>query len=290
MTETKSSEEEQHASRCAFVSQLLQGWGLEVTTIVPVERIKNNQMYHITLLITLSQPLNDQFDIKMNQPGTSPIPAGTKQLIFRVPRVGVPFNQSIRVQNYVAAAELARNALKSKGLPASIVPRVYAWSTSGPDPDGVGWILEEHMPGIGNAEFLFYTWTPEIQKRVLHQMADILAAIQQLELPDTVTGYGSLGYNEKGDIINVPLIVEPFTGPYNSFSEYFTDRLEISLKDAERSLLVNGWHGNIRPRIDKFVKGRFSEMLKKVTTNGSKRVLIIGDMSTQLLSWPLMTC
>jgi len=185
---------------------------------------------------------------------------------------------------------LARNALKSKGLPASIVQRVYAWSTSGPDPDGVGWILEEHMPGIGNAEFLFYTWTPEIQKRVLHQMADILAAIQQLELPDTVTGYGSLGYNEKGDIINVPLIVEPFTGPYNSFSDYYTDRLEISLKDAERSPLVDGWHGNIRPRIDSFVQGRFNEILEKVTNDGSKRVLIIGDMSTQLLSWPLMTC
>jgi len=284
MTETKPSKEEQHASRCAFASKLLQEWGLEVTNIVPIERIKNNQMYHVTLLITLSQPLKDEFNTKMNQTGTSPIPAGTKQLIFRVPRVGVPFNQSIRVQNSVAAAELARNALKSKGLPASIVPSVYAWSTSGPDIDGVGWILEEHMPGIGNAEFLFYTWTPEIQKRVLHQMADILAAIQQLELPDSVTGYGGLGYDHKGDMVSVPLIVEPFTGPYSSFSEYYTDRLEISLKDAKRSPLVNGWHGNIRPRIDKFVKGKYSEILKKVTPNRSKRVLIVGDMSSRLLS------
>jgi len=140
------------------------------------------------------------------------------------------------------------------------------------------------MPGVGNAEFLFYTWTPEIQKRVLHQMADILAAIQQLELPESVTGYGSLGYDQKDDMITVPFIVEPFTGPYDSFSEYYTDRLEISLKDAERSPLIDGWHGNIRPRMDRFVERRFNEILEKVTADGSKRVLIIGDMSTQLLS------
>lgn len=239
-------------------------------------------MYHITLLITLSQPLNDPIDPKMNQSGTSPIPAGTKQLIFRIPRPNAPFNQSIRVQNSVAAAELARKGLLLKGLPASIVPSVYAWSTLGPDTEGVGWILEEHMPGVGNAEFEFYAWKPEIQKRVLHQIADILAAVQQLELPDSVTGYGSLGYDDKGNMIGVPLIVEPFTGPYNSLSDYYTDRLEISLKDAERSPLVNGWHGKIRPRIDSFVKGQFNEILEKMTATGSKRVLIVGDMSRRL--------
>ena len=104
-------------------------------------------------------------------------------------------------------------------LPAFVVPRVYAWSISGLYPDGVGWILQEHIPGSWNAEFLFYTWEPEIQKRILHQVAGILAAIQQFELPDSVTGDVSPGFDEKGDMISVPMIIKPFTGPYNTFRE-----------------------------------------------------------------------
>ena len=58
-------------------------------------------------------------------------------------------NNTSRVENLVAAQDLAREALRDKGLPP-LVPVVYAWGSRKPnveDPTGLGWVLGEWRAG-----------------------------------------------------------------------------------------------------------------------------------------------
>jgi hypothetical protein len=273
---------EQSMPHLAFITNLLQQWQLEASEIKPNKRANSNAIYHVTLTSPLASSLHTKTPL---QPGTTVIPAGTTKVIFRSPNLSVPFNHSVRVENSVAAANLVRKALEIKGLPA-IVPDVYAYGTEGSNDDGTGcgWILEQHMEGTGNAEFLFWTWPKETQKKIVEQMAHLLKAIQDLELPPSLTGYGSIGYSKdgKGDLISVPMVVEPYNGPYNSFSDFYMGMLKTQLKDSEKSPISAGWQRNgIRERIDKFVEEKFAATLEKATAEaqGDKRCLIIGDFS-----------
>lgn len=277
-----------------FITDLLKQWQLEASEIKPNKRANSNAIYHITLQSPLTSDLHTN---KSPQPGTTPIPAGTTKVIFRSPNIDVPFNQPIRVENSVATASLVRQALAAKGLSSSIVPDVYAYGTEGSNDDGTGcgWILEQHMPGNGNSEYLFWTWPKEVQKKIVEQMAHLLKAVQDFELPASLTGYGSIGFSKdgKGDLVSVPIVVEPYNGPYDTFRDFYVGFLETQLKDSERSPLAAGWAKNgLRERIDKFVKEQFSSTLDKATSGseGDRRCLIIGDFSMSSQRFLLRSC
>ena len=88
------------------------------------------------------------------------------------------------VENDVAIISMASQAL-SKFKP-HVVPRTNGWGSAN---SGRGWILQEFMPSehLGDT---FETMGIEQQKGIFAQMAEMLKALQEYEVPGTVTGFG----------------------------------------------------------------------------------------------------
>lgn len=268
--------EERQKTHMAFIEKhVSEQWNLTVKNIEPNSRAQSNFVYHIAL--EGSTEHSQQLDNK--HPGTSDLPQGTARLILRVPNPDVPFNQSVRVQNSVAAADLMRQALKDADLSPGLVPSIYAWDTAGPDADGCGWIVEQHMEGLGNQDFAFNSYPLDSQHAILQEMADILAALQRFQLPESCLGYGSLAYNEQGEIITVPLVIEPYSGPYDTVHAFYSGMFDEQLKEADRSPLAKGWREDgIRDRLERFKAEGFQKLWSEAKVD-TRRALIHGDFS-----------
>ena len=101
------------------------------------------------------------------QPGTRLIPPGMDTFIIRLFNPASGYNDSIRVENEVAAFSIAHDALQNQF--SVFVPRVFGWGSA---KHGQGWILEEHMAGSPLLDD-FNQMTDEDKASILGQMADI---------------------------------------------------------------------------------------------------------------------
>lgn len=235
----------------------------------------NNFVYHVTFTET---KYPKQYVVKGRpQPGTSPLPAGSLNLIVRLTNSDADgLSGKNRVQNEVACMSLARRALP-------IVPNVYGWKAAKTEQ---GWMAQEFMRG----EILqshFVNLAASLQNEILLQLATILAALQNITLPRQIEGYGGLTYDEEhGTMIGgemTTLAAGPFQSAAAKYKAVFDNKLEI----ADQSHTINGWRANdIRRRLDGFVSAFIAS--PSVMSSDLEPTLVHGDLSKLMKATALL--
>ncbi|KAL6692400.1 phosphotransferase enzyme family domain-containing protein [Trichoderma pleuroticola] len=273
---------EQYHQRIDFVKSLLQSNGLEAKSIDPIEYEMdcpfpyNNFIYHVTLESPITRPINiKSFQSDKPQPGTVPFPAHSTSLVARLSnsdsRTGL--NNKNRVENEVAFMALVRQAL-AKTKYSHIVPNVYSWAGT---TSGQGFTLQQYMPGTIPAKS-FEMLSLEDKSIVLEQMADILALLQQFEIPKTIEMFGGLKFDEHGIVISDQMSL--FKGePSATYKDFIRSIFKVKLQEADENPVIAGWKENgLRTKLDKFIGYQLDETLKDHVQ--VRRVLIHGDFTT----------
>jgi hypothetical protein len=176
----------------------------------------NSKVY--TLTVGSTDPETEKsLEQKPSLPGAERIPlgAGALKLIMRFTDPEANLNDAVLVQSEVASMALARDAL---GPSRALVPRVYSWEAA--TADGAGWILMEFLPGaplVGEFEKM----DAGAKRAVLKQIALIFKCIQQYEVPDSVQGYGGLGFAENGSIVVGPTPIYGATGACDTYHQLY---------------------------------------------------------------------
>lgn len=243
----------------------------------------NNFIYKANLSILATR---ESSKLSGEQPATFPLPGdGTSVLVVRLsnPRAE-GLNNANRVQNEVASQYLVRQSLERDSLPL-VVPAVYAWGPSRfeeqPDERGFGWSILEYKQG-SELDTLFPTFSLEEKRSVIEQIVDSFNSIQKTRLPDSVTQFGALTFDESGQIVigEMPLLIG---GPWETYSSLWTAKLKAQLLDSDKSPLLLGWkNDSIRERLESFLaNGGVSRVLG--SEDIAERVLIHGDLSTSAL-------
>ncbi|ETS74001.1 hypothetical protein PFICI_13867 [Pestalotiopsis fici W106-1] len=274
---------EGYSRRLDTVQRILQRFGLksaQISTIAYVEHCPfpfNNFIYKVELH-TPAVPAS----FADNQPCTLPPPEeGVSTVIVRMSNpLAEGLNNANRVENDVAAQHLVREALHAAGLP-SLVPAVYAWERcryeEAPDETGFGWTIGEFKPG-SDLDGEFPTLAVDEKKQVMKQIADIFAAIQQAQLPQSITQFGALTIDDEGQIVNgqMPLLSG---GPWDAYADVWVAKLRLQLEDADKSPLLQGWSlGGLREQINAWIEdGGVPRLLNGVNNNA--RVLVHGDLT-----------
>lgn len=213
------------------------------------------------------------------QPGLDAVPKTqtASKFIIRLPNPLSGYNDKVRVENEVAALDLGRKAL-SKTCPG-LVPRVYAWGSA--KDGGQGWILQEYMPGSGVLD----SWDElgkDDRRSILEQMADVLAAFQSLEIPDSVKQFGGLTFDSSGKLISGPLSIYP-GGPFETYEGLVRHTIEHKLSQADSNPRLQGWkENNIRERLEKFLQTGLKPIMNSI--GDQARCLVHADFCE---SWPL---
>ncbi|KAI0129734.1 hypothetical protein BJ170DRAFT_719732 [Xylariales sp. AK1849] len=260
--------QEGYSRRLDAVQQILQRFGLKTTQVSTVAYVEHCPF-----------PFNN-FIYK--QPCTLPPPEeGISTIIVRMSNpLAEGLNNANRVENDVAAQQLAREALHAAGLP-SLVPDVYAWERCRheevPSEIGFGWTISEFKTG-SDLDGEFPGLSLDEKKQVIKQIADIFTALQRARLPQGVTQFGALTINDAGDIVNgqMPLLSG---GPWNAYADIWVAKLQLQLEDADKSPLLHGWSpGGVRDRINAWIDaGGVPKLLRGVNTD--TRVLVHGDLT-----------
>ncbi|KAL7908442.1 hypothetical protein GGI35DRAFT_486492 [Trichoderma velutinum] len=273
---------EQYDQRISFVKSLLQLNALEAKNIDPIEYDMdtpfpyNNFIYHVTLASPISRPINiKSFQSDKPQPGTVSFPANSTSLLVRLsnsdPRTGL--NNINRVENEVAFMALIRQAL-AKTKYSHIIPNVYSWADI---TSGQGFTVQQYMPGTIPAKS-FETLSLQDKSIVLGQMADILALLQQFDIPKTVEMFGGLKFDEYGRVISGQM--SRFTGePSATYKDFLRSIFRAKLQEADENPIILGWEENgLRTKLDEFIGYQLDGILKDYEQ--VVRVLIHGDFTT----------
>ncbi|RDL37149.1 Uncharacterized protein BP5553_04582 [Venustampulla echinocandica] len=210
------------------------------------------------------------------QPGCAMIPEGVTQFIVRLPNPDAEgMNTSNRVENEVAIISLASAALAH--LEQKVVPSVYGWgSAAGASPQG--WILQELMPGTP-VDAGFRTMDLQQKKAIFAQMAEILDALQKYQLPQTITGFGGLTFDQSGNTVSATM-TSVDAGPWPSYEASFQGRLKVAIAEADKSPIIRGWRNNgVRERIDAFVESGLPAQFLSLASKQDKCV-VHADFTT----------
>ncbi|KAF2278697.1 uncharacterized protein EI97DRAFT_465117 [Westerdykella ornata] len=262
-----------YQKRLDFIQDLLfKRFGVDGANIQPLQYDPecpfkyNNFVYRITL----TSPITTRAQEAPRQPGTVPIPDGTKEFILRLSNPDAEgMNPETRVENEVAIISLAAMALRDFSPP--IVPSVYAWG-SATSLSSQGWILQELMPGAPVDDKLDSMFIEEKQT-VLAQMARILKALQDFDLPENIKEYGGVTFESSGNMISAPM-TSVGSGPWHTYEDYFRDRLERALKKSDENPYIKGWHANgVRQRLEAFVKSGVPAQFQSLESRDGKCIV-----------------
>ena len=223
-----------------------------------------------------------------SQPGTVAAPAsGLGTVVVRMSNLRADdLNHTNRVQNDVACSHLARQSIASAGLPP-IVPEVYAWTEAKSldlenlDDANFGWTITEYKSGA-DLDGQFPALSAEDRENVLGQMASILAAVQKAVVPHDARQFGGLAFDKQGNIIAAQTSLL-HAGPFKSYADVWTYKLQAQLRDSGKSPVLNGWKED---GLDKRVQGFLdSGCVGKVleAADPSKCSLVHGDLSEFLV-------
>lgn len=198
-------------------------------------------------------------------PGTTGIPSKTKRLIFRFVRPLNIFHEETRVENIVAAMELARYILPDGCLPA-LVPQVYGFH-SGLDEAGVpGWIVEEWKEGKVLAED-FPSLSLTSQRVILAQLAAIVKAFQDYELPSSGMGFAGWDLDLGGLVVTAVPSLRTQKKPFQSVAEFYTNFLGAQFINTHEHEHINGWkETGLRNRLVKFIRDGSADVFAEFPT------------------------
>ncbi|KAI1499764.1 kinase-like domain-containing protein [Biscogniauxia marginata] len=279
-----------YQARLGFVQRLLcEQFNLKAdANIVPIQYDPgcpfkyNNFVYHITLPLPITSDHATKDEAR--QPGCDPILDGTKQFIIRLTNPDAEgMNPQTRVENEVAMINLAADALRC--FQPSVVPSVYAWGSAATKASG--WIVQELMPGKSVDES-FASMDLQQKKLILSQMAKLLKALQDYQLPESITGFGGVTFDENGRVVSAAM-TSVGAGPWPSYESSFKGRLEVALQRAEANPYIRGWHANgIRDRLDAFVKHGILSQFKSLETAQDKAI-VHADFTTNNLLFDAST-
>lgn len=270
MSAISRADEAMMANHHSYIKMLFDSvFKIPIKHVTSLPRCNNNFVH----FVKFSTPVTEDTSVS-KKPGTNNISRGTTKAVFRVGNPAAMFNHAVKVGNTVAMMQLTRQALSS----LEIVPKVYAWSSTG-EPSGTGWILEQQLPGI-EIETRFHTdLARETQRYVLSQMAMILKAVQDFELPLRAAGFGGLTFDDNGEVINGPYVVEPYTGPYPDMISMYKGMMQSQLVEADRSPVVKGYLDNdLRDRLNAFAERGLENVLTKIISPDIRPNLILGDV------------
>ncbi len=197
-----NSEEYSHGP---FISNILTGiFGIsdDGLTVHRDGVATNNHVY----MIHLAEPTKSELRPKdaSLKPFTCPIPKGTSRLVVRIPKVDNNKEDAIRVRNEVACLALARNAVAH--IDPLLFPRIFSWDDTAIS--GLGssssaypsYILEELKTGEAVSWDDVQALSHESLGHVCKQLARVTKALQDYELPASITGYGSITFNDAGEL------------------------------------------------------------------------------------------
>lgn len=215
----------------------------------------------------------------MNKPGTVALPHDTKTLVIRLSNVEANLNEAVRVENEVAVMVLMRSALSGFGK-NTIVPDVYDWQ--GASGAQQGYIVEQFMAGDQFCSD-FAQMKRDDQERLLDQISDIFKAIQDFRLPESIHGYGGLGFDETGQVVTGPTAI-PCGGPFASLTDMYSQFMRLQIDMSEKSSLLAGWKGtDIRERLERFHSKCLPSLMEKLTDQ--RPTLIHADFGNSVLAF-----
>ncbi|KAH7125377.1 kinase-like domain-containing protein [Dendryphion nanum] len=214
------------------------------------------------------------------QPGCTPISPNTTTFIMRLanPLTTSPNSSKSLIENEVAMTTLASSALSA--FTPSIVPQIYAWSSA--TSSDYGWTLQQLMPG----KHLDRDWDStgayaRVGQRVmLAQIASIVKALQDYELPESIVGFGDVEFDDGGRIVSVVKKAGEMAS-WGSFEEFYRERLERAIRKADGSRYIEGWRANgVRERLDEFMDRGLGKMFEGLEDREWKTI-VHGDLTTE---------
>lgn len=267
-------------AQVATTLQSLFGW---VPAAFKIERNKSATNNHV-YIIQLVQPLDSELPIaEASQPFVCPVPAGTSQLVMRIPKLDNNVNDTIRIRNEVAFLHLAREALSA--VDSTVVPRVFTWrdgrDTRNDDSRCASYILEEFKKGESLSAKELEALSDEAKASISSQLARVVAAWQSFELPSSIRGYGGITFDDSGEFSSTSIIFGT-GGPFNTYAAYLKSTILWQLRNSERVPAINGWRTmpdapGLRARIDAFIDRGLDDLLARVPHY--KMSLVHGDLS-----------
>lgn len=187
-------------------------------------------------------------------------------------------NPKTRVENEVAIISLASAALG--GFEPHVEPFVYAWASVATE-FSQDWILQELMPGTPLDE-TFDDMDLQEQKKILAQMAKLLKALQDYQLPESIEGFGGMTFDQVGRIVSTAM-TSVGAGPWPSYEASFQGRLEVALQKADANPYIRGWRANgVRERLDAFLERGVPAQFKSLSSKQDK-VIVHADFSGLLI-------
>ncbi|KAI0454744.1 hypothetical protein F5B21DRAFT_473996 [Xylaria acuta] len=97
-------------------------------------------------------------------------------------------------------------------------------------------------------------------------MAELLKALQDYQLPDSITGYGGVMFAENGRMVSAAM-TSVWAGPWPTYESSFKSRLDVALQRADANPYIQGWHANgIRDRLGNFVKHGLPSQFESLKT------------------------
>ena len=137
------------------------------------------------------------------------------------------------------------------------------------------------MPGTPVDE-AFGTMNLQQKKQIFAQMADFLKTLQTYQLPESITGFGGVTFDEAGHIISAAM-ASVGTGPWPSYEASFKGRLEVALRNADGNPYIQGWRANgVRERLDAFVERGIPAQFESLTLKQDK-VIVHADFSKWII-------
>ena len=98
------------------------------------------------------------------------------------------------------------------------------------------------------------------------------------QLPDTIQGFGGLGFRPSGEYISAPMSIFA-AGPLSPYEDFVKATISSKLTKADNDAQVGGWRANgVRARLDKFLSDGFHTVMRRMGNH--PKALVHADFST----------
>ena len=116
------------------------------------------------------------------------------------------------------------------------------------------------------------------QRDLVGQIAQVYKQIQTFTLPDSIQGYGGLGFSPTtGAIVTGPTTI-PCGGPFACLEDFYSQMFRRQLDESDTSQLLQGWRADgLRDRLERFASEGIAELVR--ANSRPRQTLVHGDFS-----------